>query len=827
MKSLLLLTLLSLTLAISAHAQFVTIWKTDNPGASASNQIMLNRSNTTAFNLSYIKIDDGSVGSFTPSGFAPIITFPQPGTYRVIISGAGFNNITMGGNPDYQKLLSIEQWGTVGWTSMANAFSTCINLEVNATDAPNLANCTSMRQMFEACTAVTGVGFETWNVSNVQSFLNTFAGATAFNGNISSWNTSSATDMTGMFAATSSFDQDLSSWNVSNVTNMQNMFRASAFNHDINSWNVFNVTIMAGMFSLTQSFNQPLDGWNVSNVTDFSQMFAGALSFNQLIGSWNVSSGNAFAEMFNGALVFNAPIGNWNMSNCVNATAMFQDAQVFNRDISNWNMGNNQSLAYMFAGATQFNQPLGSWDVHSTNTTGNMFADAVSFNQDLSLWNTTNVTYMAEMFRNASSFTQDIHTWNVANVNDMTRMFFGAANFNIDISNWDVRNVVSMTGVFQNASSFNQNLATWNIQSVNDLSDIFHNSGLSNENYDNILIGWADLPSLGSDVTLGAQTNSYCLGEAARNLLVLDYNWFIFDGGLNCGGNVPTIVDFNPKSGPTGTLVTITCANLDEPTGVFFGGVAAASWQQVNATTIIAVVGNGATGDVLVEDNAGDASASVFTFISPTPIISIKNSENNTGSPIQQQIVIDMGSTLKGVQLDKTLTIANTGSVNDTLVSVTLSSQVFSVARKPTVILSQDYDLLTIALNSATVGTYTTHVTLTFQTSTFEFDMTGKVESTDLPKDLIVYNAVTPNGDGAHDFLKIVNIEQYDGNKVVIIDRMGNEVFSVNDYDNSDASKRFEGIANKGGNKNLTDGTYYYIIDLHLKKLTGFLLLQR
>ena len=64
--------------------------------------------------------------------------------------------------------------------------------------------------------------------------------------------------------------------------------------------------------------------------------------------------------------------------------------------------------------------------------------------------------------------------------------------------------------------------------------------------------------------------------------------------------------------------------------------------------------------------------------------------------------------------------------------------------------------------------------------------------------------------------------------RVVILDRLGNEVFRVNDYDNSAASKRFEGLSNAGSGKSLTDGTYYYVIDIKTgKKYTGFLLLQR
>jgi len=39
-----------------------------------------------------------------------------------------------------------------------------------------------------------------------------FAGATAFNGNLSMWNISSVTDMSSMFQSAESFNQDLCHW---------------------------------------------------------------------------------------------------------------------------------------------------------------------------------------------------------------------------------------------------------------------------------------------------------------------------------------------------------------------------------------------------------------------------------------------------------------------------------------------------------------------------------------------------------------------------------------------------------------------------------------
>ncbi len=74
---------------------------------------------------------------------------------------------------------------------------------------------------------------------------------------------------------------------------------------------------------------------------------------------------------------------------------------------------------------------------------------------------------------------------------------------------------------------------------------------------------------------------------------------------------------------------------------------------------------------------------------------------------------------------------------------------------------------------------------------------------------LIVYNGVTPNGDGQNDFLRIDNIEQYPGNVVMIFNRWGQKLDEITDYNNT--NNFWSGTNNS---KTVPSGTYYYIIDL-------------
>lgn len=80
------------------------------------------------------------------------------------------------------------------------------------------------------------------------------------------------------------------------------------------------------------------------------------------------------------------------------------------------------------------------------------------------------------------------------------------------------------------------------------------------------------------------------------------------------------VKNFTPATAKAGDVVTITGANFDDVSGVNFGGVGAASVNVVSSTTITAVVGAGATGNVRVYSQFNFAEKGGFTFI-PGPVI--------------------------------------------------------------------------------------------------------------------------------------------------------------------------------------------------------------
>jgi gliding motility-associated-like protein len=95
-------------------------------------------------------------------------------------------------------------------------------------------------------------------------------------------------------------------------------------------------------------------------------------------------------------------------------------------------------------------------------------------------------------------------------------------------------------------------------------------------------------------------------------------------------------------------------------------------------------------------------------------------------------------------------------------------------------------------------------------------------------KDLIVPEAITPDGDGSNDSFVIPGIENYPDNKLIVFNRWGNIVFEKESYSND-----WSGTTNVGlvlGNDELPSGTYYYLLDLKtegMKILKGFVYIQR
>ncbi|MCR9262687.1 MAG: BspA family leucine-rich repeat surface protein [Flavobacteriaceae bacterium] len=176
---------------------FVTTWETTTDNENI--QIGLESLFDYDFTINW---GDGSINSITTSNPTGIFhPYETAGTYTVAIVG-DFPAIKMNAvGQTIEQLKSIDQWGNIQWKSMVGAFYLCLDMQYNATDAPDLSQVTSMNSMFY--------------------------GATAFNGEIGDWDVSNVTNMGTMFDHANSFNQDLGNWNIANVTQMHDMLNFS------------------------------------------------------------------------------------------------------------------------------------------------------------------------------------------------------------------------------------------------------------------------------------------------------------------------------------------------------------------------------------------------------------------------------------------------------------------------------------------------------------------------------------------------------------------------------------------------------------------------
>jgi len=490
---------------------FLSMWNTNYISQGSSNigvvRLPLQSNGTYDFVVDWGDNNSNTITSWNQISVTH--TYLSPGIYFINITGTiigwSFNN---GG--DRLKLINVLQWGSLRLTNGGGYFYGCSNLNLTAVDSLNLTGITNFREFFRDC-------------HNLGS-----------SGNMNGWDVSSAKDMSYMFFNAYSFNQPIYSWNISQVTVMSSMFReVHAFNQPIGNWSVSKVKKMDFLFAGAHSFNHSIEAWDVSCVTDMSEMFTQARSFNQPLGNWDVSSVTDMSWMFFQAVKFNQPIGNWNVSSVTNMASLFHVAILFNQSIESWDVSSVTDMSYTFSTTFSFNQPIANWDVSNVVKMIGMFFEAPLFNQPIEDWDVSQVTDMTGMFLSATKFNQPLGNWDVSSVTDMIEMFDKAKSFNQPIGNWDTSRVTRMTRMFYNASSFDQPLGEWDVSSVTEMIEMFNGITLSTYNYDNLLLGWSQLP-LKRGVIFDAGNSRYSPAAFfARETLNKNFSWEITDGGVN------------------------------------------------------------------------------------------------------------------------------------------------------------------------------------------------------------------------------------------------------------------------------------------------------
>ncbi|PQJ18669.1 gliding motility-associated C-terminal domain-containing protein [Nonlabens tegetincola] len=93
--------------------------------------------------------------------------------------------------------------------------------------------------------------------------------------------------------------------------------------------------------------------------------------------------------------------------------------------------------------------------------------------------------------------------------------------------------------------------------------------------------------------------------------------------------------------------------------------------------------------------------------------------------------------------------------------------------------------------------------------------------------DILVYNGITPDGDGINDTLIIRGLEDIPDNELIIYNRWGVAVYQKENYDNS-FSGISEGRVTTSQDEKLPEGTYFYVLKIGNKEnLAGYIYINR
>src|SRR6056297_3778823 len=100
----------------SAQAPFITTWKTNSPWGSCNSCITIPTANDSTYNYD---VDWDNDGIYEETGITGSVTpdFGEAGTYTISIRG-DFPRIFFDAQAGADKIINIDQWGDIQWTSM-------------------------------------------------------------------------------------------------------------------------------------------------------------------------------------------------------------------------------------------------------------------------------------------------------------------------------------------------------------------------------------------------------------------------------------------------------------------------------------------------------------------------------------------------------------------------------------------------------------------------------------------------------------------------------------------------------------------------------------
>jgi len=468
----------------------------------------------TAFDAT-IDWGDGTTSTITSFSDPDLVhTYATAGTYQIEITGL-FKSISFSNQESRNKVLSVDNLGTLGWTSIR--FS-CPNMTSFTPGTCSTTEVTSMSNMLFGCSSLTSLDLTALDTSNVTNMSQLVYGCSSLvTLDYSTWDTSKVTNMNRMHRECTSLQTvSFADWDVSSVQDFQEFFNScgALTTADVSKWDTSSATTFFRMFQGCSSLSTiDVSGFETRNITGIGldAMFAGCGSVTTLdVSRFNTKNCTSFSSMFNGCgLVTELDVSGFDTSNVTNMAFMFRACgSLTSLDLSNFDTSNVTSMSTMF----EYCNDLTSLD--------------------LSNFDTSNVTNMTNMFRFTDSLTSlNVSSFNTSKVTGMSQMFRTCGAPTLDVSSFDTSLVTNMFGIFSNSANLNRTIGVenFNIENTTSISTTFY---ITRTEYDKLLLNWEAQPVQNDQsFTVRSRYSANSLAAQAKQRLIDDHNWVISDFG--------------------------------------------------------------------------------------------------------------------------------------------------------------------------------------------------------------------------------------------------------------------------------------------------------
>jgi len=126
-------------------------------------------------------------------------SYSSEGTYIIEVQGDPFRMNLL---PKYKnKITKILEWGENEWVDGDFNFSGCQNLDVIASDTPDLSGMESLSGSFDGCSNLifTQSSLNSWDTSQIKNISNMFRGCSKLYGRVDNWNVTQVGNLIGAF----------------------------------------------------------------------------------------------------------------------------------------------------------------------------------------------------------------------------------------------------------------------------------------------------------------------------------------------------------------------------------------------------------------------------------------------------------------------------------------------------------------------------------------------------------------------------------------------------------------------------------------------------